>query len=248
MSTERTELEFPYSPPDFFEAPHRWKTDEYALVADAGLVRVTLCSPCDPIDPDLERRIAREVEGLFLLRQLQTHRSFAIESARVQQYHADGERLILKAVEGTLNLSGSPVDFILSDSSGAVVRDTKSERITGQTKFIDSVMPRLASSATLHALLQSYNAAVNDPANELVHLYEIRDALAKHYGEDAEANRRLGVSEKDWKRLGNLANNAPLKEGRHRGKHSNLRHATAAELDDARRIARELIAVFAKRV
>jgi len=245
MATNKTELEFPYSPPDFFEVPYRRKTDEYVLVADAGVVRVTLCTPSDPIDTELEYRITKDVEGLFLLRQLQTHRSFAIESARVQQYHADGTRLILKGVAGTLKLSGGPLDFIVSDASGAVVQDTKSERIAEDTNFTDSVMPKLASSATLNALLESYNAAVSHPANELVRLFEIREKLSEHYGGDDAMRRRLGISEKHWKRFGSLTNDLPLKEGRHCGKHSNLRHATAVELDDARRIARGWIKTFA---
>jgi hypothetical protein len=245
MAANKTELEFPYSPPDFFEVPYRRKTDEYVLVADTGVVRVTLCTPSDPIDAGLENRITKEVEGLFLLRQLQTHRSLAIESARVQQYHADGTRLTLKGVSGTLKLSGGALDFIASDASGAVVQDTKSERIAEDTNFIDSVMPKLASSATLNALLESYNAAVSHPANELVRLFEIREKLSEHYDGDDAMRRRLGITEKHWKRFGSLTNDLPLKEGRHCGKHSNLRHATAVELDDARRIARGWIKTFA---
>ncbi len=125
------------------------------------------------------------------------------------------------------------------------MQDTKSERITEHTKFIDSVVSKIASSETLNALLESYKAAVADPTSELVRLNEIRDALAKHYGGDAEARRKLRITERDWKQLGTLANNAPLKEGRHRGRHSKLRHATRAELDEARRIARCLIEAFA---
>jgi hypothetical protein len=245
MATDKTELEFPYSPPDFFEVPYHRKTDEYVLIADAGVVRVTLCAPSDPIDAELENQITKEVEGLFLPRQLQTHRSFAIESARVQQYHADGTSLILKGVGGTLKLSGGPLDFIMSDASGAVVQDTKFERIAAHTKFIDSVIPKLAGSETLKALLESYNAAVSHPASELVRLFEIREKLSEHHGGDDEMRRRLGISEKHWKRFGSLTNDLPLKERRHCGKHSNLRHATAVELDDARRIARGWIKTFA---
>jgi SAM-dependent methyltransferase len=116
------------------------------------------------------------------------------------------------------------------------------------TKFINSVMPKLASSPTLNALLESYNAAVSAPANELVHLYEIRDALATRYGGEDEALRNLQFAEKDWKQLGYLANKAPLKEGRHGGWHLKLRHASADELDEARRIARHLIEAFANQL
>ncbi len=127
------------------------------------------------------------------------------------------------------------------------MQDSKAERIKGDTKFIDSLLPKLFRSAILRALLDSYNAAVGDPSNELVHLYEIREALARHFGGDTEARRRLRIEE-DWKRLGYLANQAPLKEGRHRGRHSNLRHATTAERDEARKIARHLIEVFANQL
>jgi len=146
-----------------------------------------------------------------------------------------------------LSTSNNP-DVVIHNASGKRVQDSKSKRIAEHTKFIDSVAPKLASSATLNTLLQSYNAAVADPANELVHLYEIRDTLAKHYGTQTKARRKLGITDKDWKRLGYLANEAPLNEGRHRGRHSNLRNATAAELDDARSTARQLIACFANQV
>jgi len=92
---------------------------------------------------------------------------------------------------------------------------------------------------------ESYNAAVSHPANELVRLFEIREKLSEHYGGDDEMRKRLRISTKDWTRFGTLTNDAPLKEGRHCGKHSNLRHATAVELDDARNIARGWIKAFA---
>lgn len=95
MATEKTELEWPYSPADFFEAPYCRQTDDYALVADNGIVRVTLGVPSDPIDAELQSRITRAVEGLFRIRQLQVRRSFALESARVHQHRADGTSLIV---------------------------------------------------------------------------------------------------------------------------------------------------------
>jgi hypothetical protein len=48
MATEKTELEWPHSPADFFEAPYCWQTDDYTLVATAGIVLVTLSTPSDP--------------------------------------------------------------------------------------------------------------------------------------------------------------------------------------------------------
>jgi len=242
-------LEWPYRPADFFETPYHCKTDEYTLIADAGIVLVTLSTPSDPIDAGLQNEIAKKVKGLFLARQLLVHRTFKLESVRVYQHGPDGKKSISVTAEGVVFLSAvDQGDIVIRDASGAVVRDSKSERITEHTKFIDSITEKLGSSPTLNALLEHYNRAVSNPTNELAHLYDIRDTLAKHYGTETETRRKLGITQKDWKRLGYLANDAPLSEGRHRGRHSNLRHATAAELDDARRIARQLIAAFANQV
>jgi hypothetical protein len=246
MAIEKTELQFPYSPPDFFEAQYTIDTDEYTLTAENGLVRVTLRVPNDPIDSDLQNRVIKHVEGLFRIRQLLGHKPFKLNDPSAYQHHSGGTRSISVTAQGGefLSLVGQ-CDFVVRDASGEITQDTKAERIQADTEFVNAVMPKLVNSPTLVALLESYNAAVNDPSNELVHLYEIRDALAKYYGGEVEARKKLGVSEKQWKWLGALANLALLQEGRHRGKHSKRRRATPAELDEARKIVRGWIKAFA---
>jgi hypothetical protein len=81
-----------------------------------------------------------------------------------------------------------------------------------------------------------------DPANELVHLYEIRDALSEKFGSQSKARRELVITREQWNGLGALADRAPLREGRHRGKHpGRLRDATSEELNEARSIAKSMI-------
>ena len=102
-----------------------------------------------------------------------------------------------------------------------------------------------ASDATLASLLRSNDAAVRDPGNELVHLYEIRDALSVEFGGHKQARSRLGISSADWSRFGLLCNNEPLRQGRHRGNTgAALRDATDSELMDARRIARDMVEAY----
>jgi hypothetical protein len=99
----------------------------------------------------------------------------------------------------------------------------------------------------MNTLLASYRTAVHDPANELVHLYEIRDALAKHFRSEPAARKQLGITEANWKRLGVLANREPLEQGRHRGQHPlGRRPASQQELEEARAIVRRLIEAFAR--
>jgi len=63
MAAEKTELEWPYRPADFFEARYCWHTDDYKLVADAGIVLVTLSRPSDPIDAGLQGPDHQKSEG-----------------------------------------------------------------------------------------------------------------------------------------------------------------------------------------
>jgi hypothetical protein len=75
-----------------------------------------------------------------------------------------------------------------------------------------------AKDAVLASLLRGYHAAVRDPDNELVHLFEIREALTTRFEGETEARSVLGISSRSRSRFGRLANVEPLRQGRHRGK------------------------------
>ena len=81
--------------------------------------------------------------------------------------------------------SASPHDGA-RDGAGNGPHDSRAERIGAHTRMLDAIAPKVARSAGLRGLLNSYSQSVSDPANELVHLYEVRDALATHYGREAE--------------------------------------------------------------
>ena len=101
------------------------------------------------------------------------------------------------------------------------------------------------SDPTTASLLNSYKAAVNDPNNELVHLYEIRDTLSRKFGGKNAACQQINISATQFSRLGLLADKEPLRQGRHRGKNPGaLRDATEAELTEARNIARQFVAAY----
>jgi hypothetical protein len=86
---------------------------------------------------------------------------------------------------------------------------------------------------------------VRDPNNELVHLYEIRDALSVKFGGDNSARAAIAITASQWSRLGQLCNNDPLRQGRHRGKTGEaLRDASEGELVEARGIVRAMIEAY----
>jgi hypothetical protein len=137
------------------------------------------------------------------------------------------------------------VDLVTTNASGEVIRDTRAERIAGHKRFIASLLPKM-SNGTMRAMVDSYRNAIDDPANELVHLYEVRDAAREHFKDEEAARKALGISRNEWGDLGRLANDAPLKQGRHRGIHApNLRDAASEELERARSVARKIIEAFA---
>jgi len=91
-------------------------------------------------------------------------------------------------------------------------------------------------------MLLSYDAGVRDPNNELVHLYEIRDALSTKFGGENSVRAALTITSAQWSRLGQLCNHEPLRQGRHRGKSGEaMRDASEAELAESRSIARAMI-------
>jgi hypothetical protein len=235
-----------YQPEDLFEAPYERSSSDYVLRLEGGRAVGTLKVPQDPVDPELEGRISNDLEAILLVRQLQVHRAYRLEGPRVYQHAAGRKNIAIRVGSASLVVSGGQADFVHRDAAGQVLRDTKAERITEHTALLDALTPKAAGSPVLRGLLASYARAVSDPNNELVHLYEVRDALSTQFGGEQNARTALNIPQSQWRRLGVLANVEPIEQGRHRGEHvAARRDATAAELQEARRIVRGWIAAFA---
>lgn len=248
MSDDRTEIEWNYTPADFFEAPYRTSRADYELLLEGGVARATLRVPQE-IDAGLQKRITSDVAAVLRSRQLLTHRPFQLHAPRVLQVRGGKRNTVVSLRSAEAVTVGMSVDAVVTDSTGNVIADTRAERIRSQTDFIDAVAPKAARSPVLISLLESYSRAVEDPANELVHLYEIRDAIVKHHGNEQAARTTLGISSGEWSRFGKLANAEPVEEGRHRGRHpSGRRPATREELAEVRATASRLIEAFARTI
>lgn len=108
------------------------------------------------------------------------------------------------------------------------------------------LVPKVLRSTVLNKLLGSFRASLGDPEDELVHLYEIVDALKVHFGREAAARNAFPGASTNMGIIGKLAKDPRIKQGRHRGRDPGpQRSATPQELDDARRAAFELIRGFA---
>jgi hypothetical protein len=246
MVAERTELEWTYRPTDFFEVPYTEPNLDYSWSIDKGKAVATLQFVQEPVDPVVEDHVEGYLRSVFLVRKMQTRREFYLdERATIYQYNAAGNKVIVlrASAPAHLTIKGGQPDILITAADGTMVVDTKAERIS----MLSTVASKAAQSPSLRRMLQSYSQSVSDPENELVHLYEIRDALHEHYGNNTKAKTALGIAHQDWQRLGNLASNEPLLQGRHRGKHlAGLRSATASELEEARTLASNWIMAFVR--
>lgn len=242
---EKLTLDWSYTPADFFEEPFEHNGEGYTLEVKDGRVVATVSANNDEQNEELFRKIHEDLKLLFLGAQLISNKPYQLSSYSITRTRPDRKRdIVMRAEGGKYCLTGGNVDLAYRDSAGNAIADTKRERIEERKKFALLAMKHGTDPVTL-SLLKSYDAAINDANNELTYLYEIRDALAEKFGGDGNACSALDLTSNQWSRFGYLANNAPLSQGRHRGKKiGELREATPAELDEARTIAKQMIRAY----
>ncbi|MEZ5592701.1 MAG: hypothetical protein R3F53_19175 [Gammaproteobacteria bacterium] len=82
---------------------------------------------------------------------------------------------------GTATASGGHLDFVVKDATGNI-RDSRCERID-ETNQLAELASRVApKDPTARKLLECYRAALSDPANELVHLFEVWEGIVQDFG------------------------------------------------------------------
>ncbi|MBI5675369.1 MAG: hypothetical protein HZC48_06030 [Nitrospirae bacterium] len=242
--TDIVVLEWTFSPSNYFEDEIHLKRDEYEMVIANGKVEAKVRSDAYDKNPNMRQELHDALNARFLGAQLLVHKLYELSDASMRRLHPDGRRCMTVFLPaGRISLSSGIVDLVLTDKNGNVVSDSKKDRIKKKQELAD--LAERHQDPTTKSLLNSYQSAVNDPNNALVHLYEIRDTLSKKFGGESAACKVLNISNTQWRRLGHLANNEPLKQGRHRGKNpGKLRNATVEELTEARNLARHFIEAY----
>ena len=232
-------LTWTFTPADFFDVPLECEENDYRLEITKGKAVADLTDNC-PASPD---EIERALKLLFLVAQLDRHRPFTLSDYSSHWIGRDGIGHIGVRVSDRLEFRDSPPEVMLRDVEGNVLLDSRAKKIIELKELFFRAVKNL-DDATLITMLGSYNKSVDDPANELVHLYEIRDALAAQFGDKKGrgARRALSLEPEDWGRFEALANNEPLSQGRHRGfAGGQLRTATESELAECRSVAATMI-------
>lgn len=237
------QLEWTYSPATYLEESISLEIDGCSIKIDNGKAMATLEPSFFEENKDIRDALTHKIENYFFAVQLFTHAGFNLNEPVRTDILNNGKRTIYLEFHDSISISSSiSADLIIKDLSDNVVLDTKQERLNKQRWFAGTINRFRATDITLAHMLQSYQKSVDDPDNELVHLYEIRDALNQHFGSKKKAIKQLQIKESTWDEIGKLANALPLKQGRHRGSSvGQLREATQTELREARTAARNLI-------
>ncbi len=238
---ESLTLEWSYTPPDFFEEPPECHGDGYvAEIGNGRIVAKVSSVPSGPIE-GLAKEIREQLETCFSSVQLFNSRPYELSEHLVTRIRADGTSVI--SVSASLTAHAClKAEVEALDKDGRVIFSSKKKRAAEMKALVERACAHL-KNPVLRSLLKSYKASVDDPDNLFIHLYEIRDAMGKCFGHPTNACPILGISKrKDWSRLGYLADEAPLRQGRHRGANiGQLRDATPVEIDEARAITKRMI-------
>ncbi len=235
-------LEWAFTPAEYFEEPVDFDCGPCSIHIADGKAEARVPPAQYPADHSARNQLHAELDARFMVAQVLSHKPYTLSKPSLSRLHPDGRKdPCIFPEAATLVISGSTIDFVHRGADGNLIHDTKRERINARIE-LSQLTARYIIDAVANAILRSYAAAVNDPRNELVHLYEIRDSLSQHFGGEPAATSAVGISAVQWSRLGQLANNEPLTQGRHRGRQLGaLRDATTSELSEAREIARRMV-------
>lgn len=236
-------LEWKYTPSNYLEQPIKVSKPGICLEISNGIAVAHIEPETFENNNSISDELTKLIENRLLAVQMFTHKKFSLDKPSRSDLREDGKRNIFIEVPSiAIGFSLGIPDIVMTDKDGNIISDTKQERIDKQKWFSEMADKYRDADSTLDHILKSYQKSIIDQEDEFVHLYEIRDALAVKFVGENNAKRKLEITNNEWKVIGELANNRPLKQGRHRGRSVGaLRAATPSELEEARKSAAYLI-------
>lgn len=239
----KTIFEWTFTPENYFEENPELEHEVCDFNFFDGKITAVLPTEKFQEQPNIREECHELIESYFLGTQLVNHKPYKLSNSDVTTEYPDGRRDVTVEVgAASMTLTGFAPDIQIVKADGTIVEDTKAARIDHKEKLSRTISSLRGKDKFAFDLLKSYQKAVTDPDNELVHIYEIREALSQKLVSAKNAIRDLQIKRKDWNRLGTICNELPLRQGRHRGKNiGELRDASSSELQEARSIAVQLI-------
>ncbi|WP_075072594.1 hypothetical protein [Longilinea arvoryzae] len=242
----KVQLKWVYTPTDFFEEKETTLLPDYEHTIENGEVTVSMDLNEYQSLPGTQEQLHNLLIGIFRGAALVSQKPFTLKAGGQETIYPDGRRDVsLQIDSAVIKMTAGTIDIIVKDQNGQVIADSKQERLNKRRRLSILSAKYRDNDPVVESILSSFEKSLNNPETALVHLYEIRDALAKKFSGEAIAKRELGISSSKWSRLGRLANDEPLNQGRHNGVHIGaLRDATNSELEEARNIAIEMVVAY----
>ena len=244
--TKTVILEWDFSPPNYFEEHIEISRENYVMSIDTGKVTATIDYAIFNENPSLREELQESLNNRFLGVQVISHARYELSNSKMIHIDADGHKhIFLELSTAVLKMTAGNIDLQLKDKDGNITSDSRRYRIEKKKSLAELVAIHKPNDPLIAGLLSSYQTAITDPNNELFHLYEIRDALKKKFGNEGKVRTKLSITSSQWSRLGQLCNDEPLKQGRHRGNAIGvLRDASESELEEARKISQYMIEAY----
>lgn len=236
-------LEWTFSPSDYFEQEFNLSLEGVTISIGDGVAEARVDQAIYQQDISLQEKLHEHLFQAFRGAQLIALEPFELSGPAKTEIRADGKRIVyLEPLAFSASVKAS-VDVVIHKADGTII-DTKAERLAQKREFGELVQKH-SSDRYLMRMLRSINSALTDKDNFLVYLYEILDSLTLKFNTKNQALATLSLTKNSWSRLGFLANQEPLQEGRHRGKAVvGLRPATQMELDECMSITREFVVAY----
>jgi hypothetical protein len=241
-------LEWKYEPTDYLEEKLVVKRKGYQIDIDDGKAVVNVKPEFYEKNKSISEEIETDIRNILIGAKLINHKPFKLSGYSTNIYKPNGTKsILLKGHSSGMVVVSDSVDLIIKDKNGNIVGDTRRDRINRKHKMAKLAAKHLEADSVCKSIFQSYSKAVDDSDNELVHLYEIKEALTKRFGNEHDMKAFLNISSRKLSRFGQLCNDLPLNQGRHRGKNpGSLRDATSGESKEARELAKHFISSYLK--
>lgn len=192
-------LEWAFAPADYFAAPIRVKRDAYVIALGDGKVEVRVDAALYSIEPTLREQLHETVNGWFAEAQRASGRPYRLTGPSELRVYYDATRGEVETPPPSL--SSTPPSAAPAPTPRGGAAETRGAGLAAKHRVRDPL---------LRSLLQTYDAAIADPGQELARLGAIRDALAARLGDPPGA---LGVDAREWAWLGELASGTPPDAG-----------------------------------
>lgn len=234
-------LEWGYTPTNYFDNDIIVESDQYHLKISDGLVVVVLKTN----DPDLttsQKKYNNIIESHFIIQLIEKRIYYEIKERAPRVEHENGHADVYLKPD-TIKITSS--SYANLSPNGNIVSDTKEEERNKQKEFLLKIQNVLDKDKIVLQIINSYKNSILYPNDELVYLYEIRDAISTYFHSESNAKSRLKITNSELKELGRICNALPLKQSRHRGKMiDGFKDSKGGELETARSISRKIIHSF----